>query len=121
MSPSLALAKPYARVAADSDAAVPASAAGTPRAGDAADGAGAGSDEQTDGRCTTDSVSPAHLPVAGEHALPATESDAAEAVMRVTIPDDTPHIHNPRELSEEAAHSEYPRSCALHSVISSAP
>lgn len=57
-------------------------------------------------RATADSVAPAHLPIAGENALPATESDAAEAVMRVTVPDEPPPAPSQRALSEEAAHSE---------------
>jgi hypothetical protein len=57
-----------------------------------------------EGRPTADSVAAAHLPVAGEHALPATESDAA--VMRITGPDEPPPAPSQRALSEEAAHSE---------------
>ncbi len=57
---------------------------------------------------TADSVAPAHLPVAADHALPATESDAAEAFMRITAPDEPPPAPSQRALSEEAAHSECP-------------
>lgn len=56
----------------------------------------------------------AHLPVAGEHALPATESDAAEAVMRVTLQDEAPPIVSPRALSVEAAQSESTCLCLLN-------
>lgn len=82
--------------AADGDAGV---TNGAPEDG-SADGAAA-----LEGRATADSVAAAHLPVAGDSVLPATESDAAEAVMRVTVPDEPPPASSQRALSEEAAHS----------------
>jgi hypothetical protein len=65
---------------------------------------------------TADSVAPAHLPVAADHALPATESDAAEAFMRITAPDEPPPAPSQRALSEEAAHSTCPARTQSHAV-----